>query len=68
MEGVQGGGGAVRMDKAIGAIQSSGSSWFRLAVLSGRVETVLWVYRYLTRHCEDEQVLNDLCYIVDKCS
>eukprot|EP00752_Nemacystus_decipiens_P006636 g5966.t1 len=55
-----GGEGTRRVAEAINAIQSSGSSWFRLAVLSGNVEAVLWVYRYLVRHCAKEQLWQEV--------
>eukprot|EP00903_Cladosiphon_okamuranus_P011821 g11108.t2 len=59
--------GAKRVDKACSAIQSSGSSWFRLAVLSGNVEAVLWVYRYLAQHSEG-QVWDHVCGELTKTS
>lgn len=36
--------------EAVSAVRSSGSSWFGLAVLSGKVEAVLWVYRFIAQH------------------
>lgn len=39
---------------AVSAIRDSGSSWFCLAVLSGKVEAVLWVYRFVAQHYPGE--------------
>ncbi|CAM9478531.1 unnamed protein product [Ectocarpus fasciculatus] len=46
--------GLEQVDRAIEAILSSGSSLFGLAVLSGKVEAVLWVYQFLAQRCPQQ--------------
>lgn len=48
------------MDRAIEAILSSGSSLFGLAVLSGKVEAVLWVYQFLAQRCPQQVLMRVL--------
>lgn len=48
------GGPFENVEEAISSIISSGTSWFGLAILSGKVEAVLWVYRFIAQHYSGE--------------
>eukprot|EP00903_Cladosiphon_okamuranus_P021649 g19903.t1 len=64
--GVEDGGGAngepmENFKKAVNSISSSENSWFGLAVLSGKVDAVLWVYRFIAQHYDPTEVWEHLC-------